>query len=212
MIRFFFSFRLNPRTLNETVSVPINSPNINQLTASNDEIAFVIPTHTVPAQSEVLVEMTTQRRALFLLFGIGYFFVGGGAIVMEILIIVYSYSSFYRGLWTGNLMLATGVVLVIASGRKSQSFSVIVNLLLFNLSTITAGICFSSVETITTKSCDSPDVQHICDSETGKILKLAIVGELNFAMLYSMVVISYIWHIKGKAEPQTPRAESYRPH
>lgn len=186
--------------------------NADRISLANQRPTFAIQTHTVPSQSEFLVEMTPQRRAFFIIFGIGYLFVGGGAIALEILIVVYSYSSYLRGLWTGNVMLVSGVVLIIVAVRKSQSFCLLTRLLTFNLNVTAAGMLLSSAETVTTKPCDSPEVQHICDSETGKILKLVIVGELIFSGLYSMLVISYLSHIKSKTQPRSPQSSTRYPY
>ena len=195
--------------LNDGNGVPVEGQNGNEVVPLERRDALVVPTHHAPAGREVLTEITPKIRRTFIVLGIGYVLGGMGAICLEILNLVFSHASSLRGLWMGNVMLATGIVLIIVAGRKSQLLSPINHLLLFHLFTNSAALFLSIMELIATASCTSTYDGQPCDEETGKFLKLFMVGELNVTAVYSIIVMSHISRIKRRTEAPPPPSDGY---
>lgn len=196
-------------SLNDVNRVPVEGQNDNGSVSIEQRNTFVVPTHNVPAQSEAVTEITPKIRRNLILVGIGYIFGGVGAMALEMMTLVISYSSSLGGLWSGNLMLATGVVFIIIAGRKTQLFSPVVHLILFNFSATIAAVVFSLMELVATRPCTAAYDLENCDVETGKIIKLIMVGELNLSAFYSAMIVSYFWGIKHKSEPPSPPCDDY---
>jgi hypothetical protein len=110
---------------------------------------------------------------------------------------MYSFSTYYRGVWAGNMLLATAISMLVVAGRTSHSIRYTKNLLACTLATVALGFVFSAIELSTVQPCVDGDLYTMCDSTTGKILKVTMVALLNFSLLFTLVILTCAQRIKS---------------
>jgi hypothetical protein len=166
---------------------------------------FIVSASDLNMQKPVLITTTSDHRTLFIFTGISYFIWAGLAIGLEISSIIYSSSTCYEGLWAGAIMLGTAIRMFIGAYRVAHPITYTARLLIFVFFSTALGAALSVYEISEMHPC----VEHavfpfLCDFETARILKLMIVGELNFAMIHTGVNLSCEWTIGDKSTSIPP--------
>jgi hypothetical protein len=173
----------------------LETQNCEQTPSCQQDDALVLPARTLSSHADGIIVITPKIRAFFIISGIAFLLLGAGAIGLETSIMMYSFSTYYRGVWSGNMMLATSISMLVAQ------------LLAFTMITVLCGIVLSTIELSTMRPCVDESLTNLCDTPTGKILKLTIVGELNLSLVCTMTIYTYAQRIKSKSAktPPSPR-------
>ena len=171
-----------------------------QTSLDQPETGLVALNRSLLGQSEVLTAITRKRRVLLIIFGVGFLLYGAGAIALEILIIMYSFTRYYRGLWIGLFLIGTGISIIVNASRTSFSFLFMKHLIRCNLPILTIGVTMSVFEISVTYPCaEVTRPLGLCDSTTGRVLKLAAAGELHVALFYNLAMLSYAQGMQAKS-------------
>lgn len=185
----------------------LETQNCEQTPSCQQDDALVLPARTLSSHADGIIVITPKIRAFFIIGGIVFLLLGAGAIGLETSIMMYSFSTYYRGVWSGNMMLATSISMLVTAGRRCHSIIYTTQLLAFTMITVLCGIVLSTIELSTMRPCVDESLTNLCDTPTGKILKLTIVGELNLSLVCTMTIYTYAQRIKSKSAntPPSPR-------
>jgi hypothetical protein len=128
--------------------------------------------------------MTSKLQAFFMISGIFYFLLGGAAIGLEIAIIMYSHSVYYRGIWIGAAMLGLGINTFIVACRVSYSMSHMLPCLASAFIVTICGIGFTGLDLGFTKLCSDRSSESLCERQIAVKLKIALLIELSICTIH----------------------------
>ncbi len=138
-------------------------------------------------QYQGLTAIGPKFRVFYIIAGISYLFYGTSLIGLEVAILMYSNSKFYRGIWAGALMLQTGIYVLADACQASHSISYLVRFLFAALFCTAFAIFLSCIEIFSDDPCVGRWEYVQCDSKLGKMLKIIIISELSLAMVHNII-------------------------
>ncbi len=193
MMIIYFAFRslLAPPTYTQ-YPLPVDNQNHDSTASYQSEDALVLPARNLPPHIDRMTTVTIRVRVFFIICGIIFLILGSAVLGIEISIMMYSFSTYYRGIWSGNMMLTIAISMLVVAGQTSHSIRFTKNLLTFNLVTAILGVLFSVVELTAVQPCADGNPYSTCESTVGKVLKLVMIGVLNFSLLFSLAVLTCV--------------------
>ena len=160
--------------------------------------------HKLLEQSRLLTYLTTKLRLLFLFSGTMYLMWGGLAIGLETVLIMHSYSTFYRGIWAGSVLVGGGINMLIIACREYHSMAHALRLFVLVLIFCAGGAGAGIIDVVTTAPCTRSTIDDMCDKNISYTLKITIVAELGLAAIYTGVIIFIIKRTKNKSMTTPP--------
>jgi len=164
----------------------------------------IIPAHHLLFKSRIFTPITSKLQIFFILTGISYLLWGAASIALEISIIMYSHSIYYRGIFAGTIMLGSAVNLLIVSHRVAHSMIYMVRLLSFVFVFCLVGIVLSIIDLCTSRQCENRMNDLLCDIQIARILKMIILIELTIAAAHTGVNLAIARHVQKKSTSMSP--------
>ncbi|CAF3435088.1 unnamed protein product [Rotaria socialis] len=154
---------------------------------------LLVPVEHSLTTASTSTNITTKLQAFYIFSSITYLLWGGMAIGLEISILVYSSSVYYRGVFTGGIMMGAALHMLFAACRVSYSINYMIRLLIFVLISCIVGVSLSIVDLSVSKKCINPISNAMCDERIGRMLKLTILIELVFATIHTGVNLASVF-------------------
>ncbi|CAF3318487.1 unnamed protein product [Rotaria socialis] len=128
---------------------------------------LLVPVEHSLTTASTSTNITTKLQAFYIFSSITYLLWGGMAIGLEISILVYSSSVYYRGVFTGGIMMGAALHMLFAACRVSYSINYMIRLLIFVLISCIVGVSLSIVDLSVSKKCINPISNAMCDEHIG---------------------------------------------
>lgn len=150
--------------------------------------------------NQILATMTPNIRVFFIISGILYLIWSLSAIGLEIVLIIESYSTYYRGVWAGGFLLAGGICMLTMACRTSYSTTYMIRLFILVLLFCVFGLVLSAVNYGTSTKClSSLSYRYSCDQKLVTILKIVILVVFVVATAHTLINIFVVNNEHKKA-------------
>jgi len=158
--------------------------------------AVIVPSYRSVSMNHMLTTITPNLRAFFIISGIIYTIWSPAIISLEVVIVVKSYWTFYRGVWISGFFLSGGICMLIAACRRSYSMVSLIRVFTLVLCFCLVGIILSSINYATSKKCPSwYSSKYLCDQElvhTLKVISLSVIIVTTIHTLINIIVFNNI--------------------
>ncbi len=134
----------------------------------------VVPAYRQRWNNLVATPMTSNLKTFFIISGILYLIWGILSIGLEVGIIIHSYTTYYRGLWTGVFLIGGGISMLIASCRTSYIMSYLLLRFGVVLFFVILGLILSITNLAISIRCGS-SYWFFCDDQVATNLKIGIL-------------------------------------
>jgi hypothetical protein len=172
----------------------------------------IVPTYRPFWMNPVLTTITPNLRIFFIISGIFYLIWSISAIVLEIFLIIESYSTFYRGIWAGGFLLGGGICMLTIACQISYPMINVIRLFSLVLFFCVLGLILSAVNYGTSIKCSSGvRFKYSCDRELVSILKIIILVVFIVATSHTMISIIVLSNVHKKTmlKSTAPRVQNH---
>jgi multisubunit Na+/H+ antiporter MnhE subunit len=143
--------------------------------------------------------VTPSLRNFLLISGLLCLIWGISAIGLEIAILIYSYSTYYRGLWMGGYLIGCGISMLFAACQSSYKFFTLTGMLVVALIFCILGAALSALNYSSSMRCSDSYYIFMCDSVLATDLKLAILALSIVATVHTIINMVIIQSTHNKA-------------
>ncbi|CAF1370801.1 unnamed protein product [Adineta steineri] len=186
----------------------------DQILSHQLENAITIPTRRLTESKQVLITITAKLQRFFVISGIIYLLWGMSLISVETAIIMYNISAFYRGLFIGILVLATGINLLVVANTIFYSINYLMRLLYVTLAFALFGIGMCVIDLVSSDPCNDhkDDRTSLCDTKTATKLKLILLAQSMIVTIYTGIIIKFAKRIRKKAKSISSNSSTSHDH
>ncbi|CAF2393067.1 unnamed protein product [Rotaria sp. Silwood2] len=170
-------------------------------------VLAVSPRHAL-ATTVILTKITLKLKVFFIFSGIAYLLWGTLAIALEISILLYSYATYYRGIYSGLAMLSISISMLIIACRVSDSMISMVRLLYFVVVFCTIAVMLAIADVTLLKKCINHISEDLCDAPIAYKLKMIILIELCIATIYTGINLAIVRYVQKKSRSIPPVANT----
>ncbi|CAF0810718.1 unnamed protein product [Rotaria sordida] len=196
------------QSINNTDHTVSSEQRNGQVLLNSQKNVLIIPAHHLLTRTRILTTITLKLQVFFILSGITYLLWSALAIGLEISILLYSYSIYYRGIFSGFIMLGTSISMLIIACRVSYSMAYVVRLLFFVVIFCIVGVILSIVDVTVSQKCANRMSSNLCDTQIGHRLKVIILIELCIATIHTGINLAIVRHIQKKSISIPPVANT----
>ncbi|CAF3616819.1 unnamed protein product [Rotaria sordida] len=168
------------QSINNTDHTVSSEQRNGQVLLNSQKNVLIIPAHHLLTRTRILTTITLKLQVFFILSGITYLLWSALAIGLEISILLYSYSIYYRGIFSGFIMLGTSII----------------------------GVILSIVDVTVSQKCANRMSSNLCDTQIGHRLKVIILIELCIATIHTGINLAIVRHIQKKSISIPPVANT----
>ncbi|CAF0762565.1 unnamed protein product [Rotaria sp. Silwood1] len=169
---------------------------------------LVVPAHHILMNNRSVTTITLQLRVFFILSGIAYLLWGALAIGLEISLLLYSYSIYYRGIFLGFVMLGTSISMLIIAFQISHLMIYMVRLLFFLVIFSLLGIILSVADVCLLQKCVNSVSEDLCDAPIGYTLKVIILIKFFIVTIQTGINLLIVRRVKKKSTSMPPVANT----
>jgi hypothetical protein len=163
---------------------------------------IMVPTYRPFLMNQMLTTITPNLRAFFIISGVLYLIWSLLTIGLDVVIIVKSSWSFYRGIWAIGFLLGGGISMLIITCRTSYAMNSLIRMFVLILFFCLLGFILSAVNYGTSRRC-IPSRYTKCDKQLVSILKMTNLVVFIVATIHTIINIIVLNHEHKKTMART---------